>query len=185
MKLKHFSGNSANRATRRKAIAGMAVVLGGMAANLRVCGQTKTAAMQETPGTTANSRRTSIHQEIALKATAQRIYKTLLDSEQFAAVTGMPASIAPEAGGKFSMFGGMIVGMTVELASDQRIVQAWRPAHWDPGVYSIVKFEFKPQSPETVVVLDHTGFPEGQFDHLDSGWHARYWEPLKTFLAKQ
>jgi hypothetical protein len=35
----------------------------------------------------------------------------------------------------------------------------------------------------TVLVLDHTGFPEGDFDHLDPGWYARYWNPLKKFLG--
>jgi len=62
-------------------------------------------------------------------------------------------------------------------------VQAWRPAQWDPGVYSIVRFELKPKGSETLVVLDHTGFPEGKFEHLNSGWPMRYWEPLKKFLA--
>jgi activator of HSP90 ATPase len=62
-------------------------------------------------------------------------------------------------------------------------VQAWRPASWGPGVYSIVKFELKPQGSGTIVVLDHTGFPEGKYDDLYDGWPERYWEPLKKFLA--
>lgn len=81
------------------------------------------------------------------------------------------------------MFGGMIVGRNVELVPNQRIVQAWRPTHWDPGVYSIVRFELKAQGPGTLVVLDHTGFPEGEFDHLDLGWRSHYWEPLKKYLV--
>jgi activator of HSP90 ATPase len=95
----------------------------------------------------------------------------------------MPATIDPKAGGAFSMFGGQIVGRTIELVPDQRIVQAWRPTHWDPGIYSIVEFQLKPQSSGTLVALDHKGFPEGDFDHLEWGWHAHYWEPLKKFLA--
>ncbi len=81
------------------------------------------------------------------------------------------------------MFGGQIVGRNIELVPNQRIVQAWRPTHWDPGIYSIVEFVLKPQAPGTIVALDHKGFPEGEFDHLESGWHAHYWEPLKKFLA--
>lgn len=34
----------------------------------------------------------------------------------------------------------------------------------------------------TKLVLDHTGFPEGEHDHLASGWGANYWEPLKRYL---
>jgi len=69
------------------------------------------------------------------------------------------------------------------LIPGQRIVQAWRPQSWDKGVYSIVKFELEERDSQTRVVLDHTGFPEGKFDGLDSGWHERYWEPLRKFLA--
>jgi uncharacterized protein YndB with AHSA1/START domain len=73
----------------------------------------------------------------------QRIYEILLDSKQFAAFTGMLANIDPAAGGAFSMFGRVIMGRNIELIPNQRIVQAWRPTRWDPGVYSIVKFELK------------------------------------------
>ena len=81
------------------------------------------------------------------------------------------------------MFGGLIVGRNVESVPKERIVQAWRPAAWDPGVYSLVKFELKEEGSQTKIVLDHTGFPEGNFRHLDYGWHAHYWEPLKKYLA--
>ena len=33
-------------------------------------------------------------------------------------------------------------------------------------------------------MLDHhPGFPEGDFDHLDPGWHLRYWDPNEKYLA--
>ena len=80
------------------------------------------------------------------------------------------------------MFGGMIAGRNVELVPGQRIVQAWRPTHWAPGIYSIVRFELKQQGKETLIVLDHTGFPEGEFDQLSSGWKLHYWERLTKFF---
>ena len=172
----------ANTPTRRQVITGAALVFGGLAAGTDVWGkpQQKTAEAQSSG---VEGLLTYLHQEVDIKASAQRIYEALLDSKQFAAFTGMPAEIDPKAGGAFSMFGGLIVGRNVELLPDQRIVQAWRPASWDPGVYSIVKFELKGQASQTRVVLDHTGFPEGKFGGLDSGWYERYWEPLKKFLA--
>ena len=39
----------------------------------------------------------------------------------------------PKPGGTFKTFGGLIEGRNVELIPGQRIVQAWRPASWDPG----------------------------------------------------
>ena len=139
--------------------------------------------MVEVPGKPENRARTSLHQEIEIEAAANRIYDALLSSKQFTKFSGLPAEIEPKAGGAFSMFGGLVVGMTIEVVPDQRIVQAWRPAAWDPGVYSAARFELKPQAGGTLIVLDHTGFPEGKFDSLDYGWHLHYWEPLKKFLA--
>jgi activator of HSP90 ATPase len=169
--------------TRRQAIAGLAITFVTLAAGSEVLGETQPQSMKEVPSNPANRTRTSLHQENDFKASPQRVYEALLDAKQFAAFTGAPAEIDSKVGGAFSMFGGLIVGRNVELLPNQRIVQAWRPTHWDPGIYSIVKFELKPQSSGTTVVLDHTGFPEGEFDHLDWGWHNHYWEPLKKFLA--
>ncbi len=172
----------ANTTTRRQAIAGVAIAFGSLAAGAGVWGKSQQK-MTETQSTGAEGLLTYLHQEVDIKASPQRIYDALLDSKQFSAFSGEPAEINRQVGGAFSIFGGRIVGRNVELVPNQRIVQAWRPASWDPGVYSIVKFELKEEGSQTKVVLDHTGFPEGSFRHLDSGWHMRYWEPLKKFLT--
>ena len=81
------------------------------------------------------------------------------------------------------MFGKIIFGRNVELVPNQRIVQAWGDKGWGSGVYSLAKFELKAQGSQTRVVLDHIGFPEGNYDHLYEGWHGHYWDPLKKFFA--
>jgi len=169
--------------TRRQLVSGVAMTFGGLAAGFGAWGRSQQQTMKENQGSAGNQGRTSLHQEIDLKASPQRIYDVLLDSKQFGAFTSMPADIDPKVGGAFATFGGQIVGRNVELVPNQRIVQAWRPASWDPGVYSIVRFELKAQGSGAKVVLDHTGFPEGNYDHLTEGWSLHYWEPLKKFLA--
>jgi activator of HSP90 ATPase len=171
--------------TRRKLIASVAVVLGGLAAGPCVWGkaQENQEKMKEAQSTGVEGLLTYLHQEIDIKASRPRIYDALLDSKQFTAFSGAPAEINREAGGTFSMFGGLIVGRNIELVPKERIVQAWRPAAWEPGLYSLVKFELKELGPQTRIVLDHTGFPEGNFRHFEYGWHAHYWEPLKKFVA--
>ncbi len=176
--------NSHVAPTRRQVIARVgATALAGLAVSRNLGALPQQQATKEAPSTPANQARTSLHQEIELKASPQRIYEILLDSKLFAAFTGMPANIDSAVGGAFSMFGGMIVGRNVELIPNQRIVQAWRPTHWDPGVYSLVKFELKPQGSGTLLILDHTGFPEGDYDSLFKGWNSRYWDPLKKYLG--
>ena len=111
-----ISASSRRASTRRQMIAGVAAVaLGGLAASRNVWAQAQQQNPKEAPSTAANQARTSLHQEIELKASPQRIYGILLDSKQFVAFTGMPATIDPPAGGAFSMFGGMIVGRNIEL----------------------------------------------------------------------
>lgn len=169
--------------TRRQVIGAGTLLAGVSAFAGSAWGNYRTEGMQEK--TSADATRTSLHQEITFNAGPARVYTIFLDSKQFAAVTGMAAEIDPKPGGSFKTFGGLIVGRNVELVPDTRIVQAWRPTHWEPGVYSIVRFELKPQESGCTLVLDHTGFPAGEFEHLNEGWPLRYWEPLKKFLATQ
>jgi len=163
----------AHTSTRRQTIFGAAIALGGLVTGLRA----------QAPLKADHSTLTSLRQEVELKASAQRIYEALLNSKQFTAFTGVAAVIDPTAGGAFTLFEGQVTGRNIETVANQRIVQAWRPGDWPAGVYSIVRFELKPVGSGTAVVLNHTGFPAGEFDSLDSGWHEHYWEPLKKFLA--
>jgi activator of HSP90 ATPase len=168
--------------TRRQALAGTAAGVALSVSQFSALAQQPATPAQQ-PATTPNQMRTSLHQEIELNAPPERIFHILLDSKEFAAVTGMAATIDPSAGGAFNTFGGLIEGRNIEIVPSSRIVQAWRPANWTPGVYSLVHFELKASSTGTTLVLDHTGFPEGDFDHLDPGWYMRYWDPMKKYLA--
>jgi activator of HSP90 ATPase len=163
--------------TRRGLIAGAAMIFGGVA------GMSKLRAQAEQHGGMPDATRTTLHQDVVLNASPRRLYATLLDAKLFAAFSGAPAEIEPKAGGAFTLFGGLIVGRTVELIPGQRIVQAWRPTHWAAGVYSSVRFELKPQGAGTAVALDHTGFPPGEFDDLSAGWKSFYWDRLAKFLG--
>ncbi|MGM0834825.1 MAG: SRPBCC domain-containing protein [Bacillota bacterium] len=127
----------------------------------------------------------TIHEEIIFKTNPNTLYQALTDSKQFSEVTGgAPTDIQAEAGGTFSLFGGMIEGRMIELVPNERIVQAWRAGNWDPGVYSIVKFEFNQQGNDTLLIFDHIGFPAGQGEHLKVGWTENYWMPLEKYVSE-
>jgi len=174
--------------TRRSALAGAAAGIALSVSRLPAFAQQTGMQGQQPdvaqkPPTSANQARTSLHQEIELNAPPERIFHVLLDPKEFAAFTGMPATIDPAPGGAFKTFGGLIEGRNIEIIASSRIVQAWRPSYWTPAVYTVVHFELKASASGTTLVLDHTGFPEGEFDHLDPGWHMRYWDPLTKYLA--
>ena len=124
-----------------------------------------------------------IHHEILFSAEQGSIFEVLTDARKFSQVTGAPADIDLKSGGKFSCFNGMITGQSIEISPPNRLVQAWRVENWEPGIYSIVKFELEKLSEsETKLIFDHTGFPEEHRAHLDQGWQDRYWTPLKDYL---
>jgi activator of HSP90 ATPase len=137
----------------------------------------------------------AIHQEPLFQASAKRIYAALTEAQQFQKVQllsaamksvdigAKPAVINAEPGGTFSLFGDYISGRQLELVRDKRIVQAWRAASWDPGRYSLVRFELVEDGSRTKIVFDHAAFPTGTGPHLAAGWNANYWEPLERFLT--
>ena len=140
--------------------------------------------------------RESIHHEVRFKASPERLYAALTDAKEFQKVvllsgavkTGMvkdpqPAQISAVPGGEFALFGGYITGRQIELVANVRIVQAWRTGSWDPGTYSIARFVLTPQGTGTLLTFDHTGFPQGESEHLAQGWHANYWQPLEKLLT--
>jgi activator of HSP90 ATPase len=120
----------------------------------------------------------NIHHEISLPAAPPRVYSALVDSQQFAQLTGAPASGDAAEGAPFSVFGGHITGRHVELLPGKRVVQAWRAKTWPEGLYSIARFELQADGQGTKLVFDHDGFPEDMKEHLSNGWHANYWEKL-------
>jgi uncharacterized protein YndB with AHSA1/START domain len=174
--------------TRRQAILGAAMACGGLGLGVM---KSWTGAEEEISHTAE-----AIHQEPVFKAGRKRVYEALTDAKQFDKViqmsgamkAGMPPGAKPpeigrEAGGAFSLFGGYVTGRHIELVPNERIVQAWRAGGWDPGIYSIARFELVEEGAGTKVVFDHTGFPKGDAEHLAAGWKMNYWEPLEKLLA--
>lgn len=138
----------------------------------------------------------AIHQEVTFNASPKRVYDALTNAKQFNKVMQMseamssgmvkskaPAKIGRKPGGTFALFGGYITGMQIKLVPNTRVVQVWRAASWPEGAYSIASYALSAQGSGTKLVFDHTGFPNGQAQHLAHGWHANYWDPLAKFLA--
>jgi len=139
----------------------------------------------------------SIHQKPHFAASARKVFEALVDTRQFdkviqlsaavaskVALGNKPTQISREAGGTFVVFGGHIFGRQIEILPNERIVQAWRVRDWEPGLYSVARFQVVEKNGGTKINFDHSGFPPGEGEHLAAGWKANYWEPLAKFLAK-
>jgi activator of HSP90 ATPase len=127
----------------------------------------------------------AIHQEETFAASPQRIFEALTDSAKFTVFSTLPATIDPAPGGSFSLFGGIIFGRNIEVKPNERLVQAWGDKNWPDGLFSVARFVLKPQGAGTLLVFDHTGFPNdiAEAKSLVRGWNEHYWERLRKYLA--
>jgi activator of HSP90 ATPase len=175
--------------SRRRFIAGTAFALAGLSTGSSDVRADPTAEVSQTSA--------AIHQERSFAATRRRVYDVLTIATQFdhvvrlseAMQSGMklgtsPTAIHNQPGGVFTLFGGHISGRFIELVPHQRIVQAWRVATWEPGQYSIARYELSDEGSGAKLVFDHTGFPSDEADHLAQGWNSNYWVPLAKSLAQ-
>lgn len=140
----------------------------------------------------------AIHQEVMFHASPTRLYRILTTNEfdkvvqLSAAMSGAmktkhgaaPTMIDSQPGGAFSFFGGYITGRNIELVADTRLVQVWRSASWDAGIFSIVRFALDGQGKDTRLIFDHTGFPNDAAATLAKGWSDNYWLPMAKVLAQ-
>jgi activator of HSP90 ATPase len=126
-----------------------------------------------------------IEQSVSFNATPAKLYELFMDSAKHSAATGMPAKVSPLVGGKWSAFGGMILGRNLVLISNRRIVQTGRSSEWkkaDPDSLLVVGFE-KAAGNHTTVHLVHVGVASYDHQSVTQGWAKFYWDPWKVYLA--
>ncbi len=131
-----------------------------------------------------------IHCEAVYDATTQEVFEALTNGERFTAMTGMPAQLTDRVGEPFSLFGGRVEGRQIELLPGERVVQAWRfgsehESPWEPGVYSIVRFNLSAEGRGTRLVIDHDGIPSEWHNHLEAGYPQFYLEPMIGYFAER
>jgi len=174
--------------TRRQTLLGAALTMGSLALSVRTA--------RAIAADDISHSDESIHEELVFKADRETVYETLTDTARFDKMTreiqareggnnsaAPPTQISREVGGSFTLFGGRIVGRHLELVPNQRIVQAWRVAYWEPGIFSIVRFDFTEHASDTKIVFSHSAFPKGDAANLVNGWKLHYWQPLEKFLG--
>ena len=125
----------------------------------------------------------TIVQTRSFDAPVAKVFSVIAESGQHSEMTGAPADLATKRGGTFTTHGGGIEGVLLDRVNNEYIVQAWRPADWDAGVYSVVRYDFAEDGAGTVITLTHSAIPEGASSHLVDGWNTMYWAPLATHLA--
>src|SRR5262249_34350513 len=125
----------------------------------------------------------SIHQEATFPVPPERIYALLTDGARLSMLVGRRGRGGSAEGAWFSLFGDRLEGRQIELVRYERVVQAWRLADWQPGVYSIVRFTLTPEGTGTWVVIDQEGYPAEFHDLLSGNWRSLYFEPMARYFT--
>jgi activator of HSP90 ATPase len=124
----------------------------------------------------------TIKQMVTFPASAHEIYEMLMDSKKHSAFTGDSAEIDRKVGGHFSVWGGYIEGINLELVPDRKIVQSWKGSDWPEGHFSQVTFELSESSGTTTLNFIQEGVPDDFYDDISRGWQEYYWEPMQAVL---
>ena len=121
-----------------------------------------------------------------ITAKPAKIYQAWLSSEGHTAMTGSPANVDGNVGGKFSAWEGYIFGQTLELTPNQRIVQSWRTLEFpDDAPDSHLEVDLEEVTEGTKVILTHSNLPEDQVDSYRQGWEDFYFKPMREYFRSQ
>ena len=124
-------------------------------------------------------------------ASARDIYECFTVVPRVCAFTRAPATVEPQPGGAFTLFGESVKGTFVELIPGQLIRQKWRFNSWADDVYSDVTIKIHEKEPgNTVVTLTQTEIPEvdkfGNGDTertVENGWKGMIFERIKAVFG--
>jgi activator of HSP90 ATPase len=127
----------------------------------------------------------TIKQSVTFKASPHEVYETLMDEKKHAAFIDGEAKISRKVGGKFSIYGGEITGVNIELVPDKKIVQSWRYNDWEADEYSTATFALEDVNGNTHLTFTQTGVPDDKYEDIKQGWRDYYWTPMKEVLDKK
>jgi activator of HSP90 ATPase len=126
----------------------------------------------------------TIQQSASFRASPMDVYEMLMDSKKHAALSGEPAALSREAGGRFTAWGTHISGYNLALRPGRKIVQAWRALDWPTDHYSIAIFSLNALDGGTELDFTQIGVPSHRYDGHCRGWIETYWTPMKEILEQ-
>src|SRR5437868_4162070 len=105
----------------------------------------------------------TLQQTVTFKASPRQVYDMLMDSKKHQSLTGEPAKINRNVGGKFTAWGSHISGFNLALKPGEKIVQAWRATGWSPGHYSIAIYDIAKFRGGAKLKFTQTGIPPDRY----------------------
>lgn len=129
----------------------------------------------------------TFHQTVEFaNVTAHDLYRTYMSSREHSAAINAPASISPEIGGSFKIFGDDgLSGRNLAIVPDKLVVQAWRARAWlqdDPDSTLILMFEDGVSGAS--IQLVHANVPAHAYQRVNpEAWNRTYWQRWKEHFS--
>jgi uncharacterized protein YndB with AHSA1/START domain len=111
-----------------------------------------------------------------------KVFEALTQAELISAWSGEETDTDLIQGEDFSLWGGTIVGVNLEVSPD-RIVQQWQQISWNEPSKVVITLKETSKNATLIHVL-HNGIPDRVFRKIDEGWDKDYLEPLKQLVEE-
>jgi len=118
--------------------------------------------------------------------TPEKLYKLWLTSSGHSQMTGNPAIISSEIGGKFTAWEGYISGTNLELVPFTKIKQSWRTTDFpDSQADSLIEITLNEIKPGiTQLTLTHSNLAGADDKQYIDGWKDYYFKQMKDYFKQ-
>lgn len=114
----------------------------------------------------------TIKQTYEMNATPEEVFEALVNPEIIQDWSGDEAKMSADVGAKFSLWGGQMFGINLEVVKNKKIVQEWCYDQWEKP--SKVTFTIKAKGKLSIVELLHEDVPEKSVNSITDGWSSYY-----------
>jgi len=115
-----------------------------------------------------------------INAEPSDVYAALTNPVTIELWSGNPAQMSTEPGSEFSLWEGDITGKNLEFIENRKVVQEWY--FGDQPEKSIVTILISPDGDSSVVTVEHTNIPDGDYSEISEGWREYYIGAITDFF---
>ncbi|MFO7850854.1 MAG: SRPBCC domain-containing protein [Bacteroidota bacterium] len=116
----------------------------------------------------------------SLNAGVEDVYAALTKPVTIELWSGYPAVMEARPGALFSMWGGDIEGMVLEVEENKKIVQEWFFGQQEER--SIATVVLIRDFGKTQLTVEHTNIPDDAYDNIAEGWSEYYIGAIDRFF---
>ncbi len=121
----------------------------------------------------------NIKRYYTLKAGPEDVFNALTNERILEIWTGDTVEMKPVVGFEFSLWGGSITGINLEIEENKKIVQQW---FFGEEEDSIVTIKIHSHKKGASIELLHTNIPDDAYENISDGWDEDYFGALNELF---